>query len=516
MASATIPARAMATPIRLKTQGLALAVCAAVAARPSSRRASARRPRASRAIARNNRLRASLRAFFADTFSTSASPSRVAAARYLPSYMSSSASDRRADGLAGDASARSKVVRALATSPASHQHEPVFVVDVGRGNPPRIQLERALVVAHRVGRRPERAVAAREVDVRRHVVGRHTQHLLILRDGLVEASELPQDAAEVVADAEVVRVALQVAAVQIDGLVPAPELVGVGRLDAALLAVGRPLCELDRLVEVRLALLAVAEDEAVVGGAEGGVCLGEPGILVHRVEMEGQGGPVLALVPQRDAIGVELQRLDRGRRDLLEGMVAGLDDGQRLAQVAAQRAGDRAERPQHMVAIVGVLDARTHDPARLRFDEPRRQRVLRPHPRDARRDEPAHVLPLANLAAGLFVDGVVPGLAHALQARRGAGTREDVGEPRLLEQARERRHQRAIEQGLAGLVVEVGDQDEVPRPEAHRLPGWRGQIRPDRHEHEDARDGEQPAGDVVPSAPTPRWGARHGGDGPDR
>ena len=69
-------------------------------------------------------MRASLSAFFPATLSATASPSRVVASRYLPSYMSSIAIERSADALAGDSSARSKVARAFATSPARTSTKP--------------------------------------------------------------------------------------------------------------------------------------------------------------------------------------------------------------------------------------------------------------------------------------------------------------------------------------------------------------------------------------------------------
>jgi hypothetical protein len=184
---------------------------------------------------------------------------------------------------------------------------------------------------------------------------------------------------------------------------------------------------------------------------------------------------------------------------LRERLVALKDGRERLAEVPPDLRRDLAEGRDDAILARSDFQVGPHGGAGLRLDQPGADSVLVPGPADGAADHGLRVLPQRDLAPQRLVQARVVGLLHAPKGLGHARPGEHVGVPGLLDTDRERRQEGLVGDGLAGLVVEVRDEDPVPLREGQHGGSPAQEVavrRPDRQRHEQrdqASTDEQPS-----------------------
>ena len=98
-------------------------------------------------------------------------------------------------------------------------------------------------------------------------------------------------------------------------------------------------------------------------------------------------------------------------------------------------------------------------------DQPRGNRILPSDPGNPRAHQAADVVSLADFSPRRFINLLQTCLPHALQALRNPRRGEEIRVLGLFQADAQRAEQRAVKERLACLVIEVADQNPIPRCE---------------------------------------------------
>ena len=192
-----------------------------------------------------------------------------------------------------------------------------------------------------------------------------------------------------------------------------------------------------------------------------------------RIELDGLPqqlvcGGVLGRLRRDHRVGVELQRVERRGGDARQrlGLIRHRRHG--FAEVAADACRELAQRREDAVFARGRDRLGQDGFARLRADEPRRQRVGVAELRDVAGQETSHVLAFRHLGGERLVETGRRRAPHPLEGGGHAIARIHVDVLGLRDRDLQRDPKRSVEHGVARHVVEVGDDDPVALLEGQR------------------------------------------------
>src|SRR2546423_15045304 len=124
--------------------------------------------------------------------------------------------------------------------------------------------------------------------------------------------------------------------------------------------------------------------------------------------------------------------------------------------------GNFVQSVQNGVLALGAFQVGPYRGPGVRIDDLSGHQIFLPDACDSATDQSTDVFAQANFTADDLVDGLGGRLVHALQSVRELCTRKDVGVRGLLEADSEGSNEGAVENGLAGLIIEIGDEDPIP------------------------------------------------------
>jgi hypothetical protein len=158
--------------------------------------------------------------------------------------------------------------------------------------------------------------------------------------------------------------------------------------------------------------------------------------------------------------GIRLDGLERGGRHFPETFREELDRRERLAELGAQADGRGVQRLQHLALSMRARLLRHEDRAAASLQCLQADHVLVAESEDGAGDCRLRAGALADLERDLARDrsGL---LAHVAQHREDPAIGEDLEVRRLREVKEQRLADRAVEDRVAGAVLDFGDEDGV-------------------------------------------------------
>ena len=233
-------------------------------------------------------------------------------------------------------------LRRLVRATGLHQRETILVIQVALRPPRGLNLERLLIRRQRFRRAAGGRPRCRQVDQGRRITRRNANDLFVFLSRFVEAPQLSQQVAEVMAG-DVIGVALQQGAIQRHGFKAVTQVVLVRRLQVPPLTLGRAVGERERALQVLLAQLGLVGHKTEIGLPERGVGHGKV-----RVELDGPPEVhhrflIPAACPLQRTVGVLPQGFERSRRNERQRTALRPNRRQRFSEIAAHRIHDEAE-----------------------------------------------------------------------------------------------------------------------------------------------------------------------------